>query len=213
MFPWPIDNYRNTLTRALTILAAAALTAIVTWRALPPRTTPPPRRCGTRDQVRAAEGPCRWNSRRLTYRDFVKFDGVADEEAAAIRQRAYADLAAVCGLELVPAGPGEHANLVAKTGILPKELNSALALASIACDNVDGDSEWQRYSRIATWDARRVYLASIHEIGHNLGLTHNNDPTSMMQSKLNEAIDGPGPVDVANLQLRYGPPQSPARGR
>jgi hypothetical protein len=165
--------------------------------------------CGVKNLFRAELSPCRWSIQELTYRDTLDFPGLGDQEVAGARRDAYDAIQAACGIRFRPAAPGEWANLVAEVTSLPPEMPDALAFASVACDGGPGHAEWQRYNQESYWDRARVYAASLHELGHNLGLPHDEDPLSMMRPVLDDRIAGPGPTDVAGLQARYGRPGEP----
>lgn len=185
-------------------VSIAFVAAVVAWAA-----SGGPPECGARDMLRAGASPCRWDTRSLTYRDTLAFTGVADQDVARARQGAYDALQAACGIRFRPAADGEWANLVAEVTSMPSDIPNALAVASVVCGGGPGHGEWQRYNQDSYWDAQRIYAASLHEIGHNLGLGHDEDPLSMMRAVLNEKITGPGPTDIANLQIRYGKPGEP----
>ncbi len=165
--------------------------------------------CGVGSLFRANASPCRWDIQDLTYRDTLDFPGMNDQDISKARRGAYDALQAACGVRFHPAAGGEWANLVAEVTSMPTDVPNALAIASVACDDGPGHAEWQRYNQDSYWDSARVYAASLHELGHNLGLSHDEDPLSMMHAVLNDRIAGPGPTDIANLQARYGRPGEP----
>lgn len=168
-----------------------------------------PAECGVTNLFRANLSLCRWDIQDLTYRDTLDFPGMSDQDISKARQGAYDALQAACGIRFRQAATGEWANLIADVTSMPGDAPNALAIASVACDGGHGHAEWQRYNQDSYWDAARVYAASLHEIGHNLGLSHDEDPLSMMRAILNDRIAGPGPTDIANLQARYGKPGEP----
>lgn len=168
-----------------------------------------PARCGTPDQPMAGPGLCRWEIRDLTYRENLTFPGVSAQDTVDARKRAYAAIQNVSGLTFREARGGEFANLIAEVTVVPDEPKGTLALSSVACYATPGNTQWQRYNEAKSWNVNRIYVCSLHELGHNLGLNHDDDPASMMKPVLDETIVGPGPTDIANLQARYGAPGAP----
>ena len=82
---------------------------------------------------------------------------------------------------------------------------SVLADSSIANGTCD-DNKQQRYDQPRDWYVKRLYLTSIHELIHLLGLGHSN--TGIMKPTIDESLDGATADDVARLRnAGYGPPQ------
>jgi len=183
-------------------LAILLANTVLTWATSPDR-------CPVVARQKAGPEPCRWESQSLTYRDGFAFPGMTPEATSAARSLAYDAIQKACGMRFSPAPDGQPANLTASVGPMPKDYPTAIGLASVACNDVPHATEWQLYSDKGSFNDKVAYLVSLHEIGHNLGLDHDDDALSMMKPILDNSIAGPGPTDIANLQLRYGKPGEP----
>ena len=122
--------------------------------------------CGNRG------APMRWANNPTVY----FWDTAPIDHVIAITN-AVADLNNRCGCEVVEISYNGN---IAITGPLPIESGAKLGLASLRCDRVSGDIYGARISiarEVKGWTLRRV---ATHELGHALGLDHDNAAGSVM---------------------------------
>jgi len=68
----------------------------------------------------------------------------------------------------------------------------------------------ESYSPTGAGPPVSFFLLALHEIGHALGLNHQDGFPAVMNSILNESLAGLTPDDVAGVQALYGPPRTVA---
>ncbi len=118
---------------------------------------------------------------------------------------------AVANISFVEVADGEGVNIRVGMGILDGPLQSgsgstvgtafySFSQGSFIQAHVVLDVE--DYTEVG--DSNRFFLTTVHEIGHAIGLGHENDVVSIMSAFINNSLSGPTADDIDGVQLIYG---------
>lgn len=158
--------------------------------------------CAVRSVVSGRDQDCGWRVKglRVLYRQHLSGLHPGDAEAGQARVRDAVN--AACGAGLATAGGEAEADILVANEALDGD---AVGLAEIACAYERGRQARQWLDSDREWTYELFVRVHLHETGHNLGLTHRDDPTSIMYPRVTDVIAFSA-QDVADLQRLYGPP-------
>lgn len=182
--------------------------------------------CGCPSRLAATGRPCRWDKTnwdgakwvgppkplQLTY----ALDSLPEAFATALAW-AWREWEKVCAIQVVRiAEPGEA--LVRFTTGRIDGASGTLAWAELPCGSdrqlecrTDSSDKWHLQPGTTVPRGLTDYgRVACHEIGHLLGLEHENDPNqdSLLDPYYSTTIATPQQWDIAQAVLRYGPPLS-----
>ncbi len=172
----------------------------------------------------------KWPTNQINYAfaDFLPESLISKPDQLAITRDNWDIVSSVCGLQATLVDDVNNAHIVYNTGRGPRGGFDSPAVLGYTYEPVgitdpsyrnmgqnaaagqvvfDLDEEWTKNKK----DARRIPYASVnwHEAcGHGSGLGHvpPQAQPNMMEAVLNRDAVSPGPWDISQLVLRYGPP-------
>lgn len=164
--------------------------------------------CGCPDYLlaQAAEAVAKWSRNSVTWTITGALPGYAIDKLRPLYAKAWANLMAVCGVQLrYTEGP---ADITMGSGWIDGP-NGTLAWSELP----PGDDRplQQRYDTGEQWDDAMIVGVAGHEGCHALGLPH-GPAGALMAPYFNRKIVTPQDWDIAELRKRYGPPPSPGPG-
>ncbi len=171
--------------------------------------------CNCPDDPQAVSASLRrWDSNRVTWCGDVR---VGNHDFPAAQRFTRDETAAACAMQLVIRGTGAgRCNIQADEGDIdgPGGILAQAFLPGFPSSTAT-DSLGQEYDTAdAGLSANAFQIVVLHETGHSLGLSHDEDPNqvAVMDPFLNESLTGWLPPDVAELQARYGAPGADGPG-
>lgn len=165
-------------------------------------------RCGTPEREVSPGSEARWPQGVVTYYEDLVFAGMSRAAIAACYDAACARWTAVCGLRFVRVSDPAQANIVAHTGPIDGPYN-ILAESDLPYGATAASQMSQLYDDSEPWNAEGtdILIACIcHEVGHAIGLEHIPGVGALMDPIIHPGTSSPRPPDIAEADLRYGPP-------
>lgn len=158
-------------------------------------------RCGCPDHTHKEDANlCAWDVSNLGYNfDIKNLKGISNTKE--LVSKAFKVWSDVCGLSFfIPeiAMP----NIIAKPGSMS---SGTLAWSYLGCGFSESDTVTQEYNQAVTWSEKLLLDTLIHEIGHAIGLSHDNNSNSIMYPSSNGQRGKLYSGDIEQVVERYGP--------
>lgn len=169
------------------------------------------RMCALPDSLTTEEVGARWGKRQLLWCPTAPLPGLADEQWLAALAEAWGYWQAVCGLTFARTDAASRADVLHGVGPID---GSGRTLAWSELPNGADTRLKQRYDSGERWafgavagNQIDIVAVACHEIGHCLGLGHDNaGGSALMDPYYSPRLRQPQPRDVQRIQQLYGPP-------
>ena len=153
----------------------------------------------------ASASSCKWPHKTIRFAQEPSIAGLAPSTVFRLWRAAIQSWADVCGITPIVGDPSPN---VWATGQPIDGPGRVLAWSMLPCGMLASDSCEQRYDSREPWDQYgEAYLQEVfaHEIGHALGLDHDQAGTLMAPYATGKVVV-PQERDKAQVRARYGPP-------
>ena len=168
--------------------------------------------CGCPESLFRRGGRVRaWTKRHLLWMvaEYIEQLGALAQEAA--YRQAFKNWSDVCGLTFEETNDKGEADLL----ILNRKIDGpGGTLAEHQLPFGDDAQLWGSFDSGDKWTTQKPHgpdvidlvTVACHEFGHGIGLPHLKTPGSLLLPYYDPKISAPQPADIAEAQLRYGPP-------
>jgi Matrixin len=154
---------------------------------------------------------CKWPDGLITWKQLVTLSKLDAPTVARCFRNAWAAWAEVCGIEPHELLDSQSSSLVNVTAQLGRGVadgfdpaNQILALSELPC-GVDVDAQLRSWiNDHEDWTEEFFTAVLVHEIGHSLGLSHDQVGT-IMAPYYDPGVTRPTARDIDQVVIRYGP--------
>lgn len=172
-------------------------------------------RCGLPDfNISGSDTPCRWPMPRITYHTKLRLPGINEDQADAAYDAAFAQWAAVCGIDPVRVDDPNLANIFAKSGAGKKvgldDRGGTLAWSELPCNVSENMQLDQMFDEAEDWSFNMAVAVICHELGHALGLAHLSKG-NLMAPYYDPSVRAPQKGDIAEMVKLYGKQKATAK--
>jgi hypothetical protein len=152
----------------------------------------------------------RWPMLSIACYEKQDFSGVDPDVRSAQYDRAMRTWNAVSALCLHRVSDPSIANIEAGVGPIDGPYG-VLALSDIPQNPQPTTQLQEKFDQDEPWSTEQdgidlLRATDIHELGHSLGLMHDDDPSSIMYPTIRKEVTQLGPNDIARIQSLYGDP-------
>jgi hypothetical protein len=160
--------------------------------------------CSHPEALTVDPATCRWPMRDLLYFEAILWPGLDSARVSAAYDEACRRIMAVCGVTLTRTLDPDLARIRAYAGKIDGP-GDVLALSQLPLFATAATILYQTFDLDDELPFELMVVCMCHEICHCLGLGH-SVAGQLMAAYLDGHVKFPQPGDVAELQLRYGPP-------
>jgi hypothetical protein len=173
--------------------------------------TPRRGRCALPDILPTRDQLCRWPFANVPVAPLVELRQLTAEQIEAAFRSACQAWNRICGIDLTVTDDIARAWIIAREGQGRRDNldgpGGTLAWSELPCGSNPRKLN-QRYDAAERWTGDFLRMVAMHEIGHAIGIDHLSFG-NVMAPTYDDSLSDLQPGDIAEAQLRYGPPTNP----